>query len=175
MKTLLGTVAAAALVVGMSGAAWAHDYDNNHHNYDPSTSSTAVAIALGGAESEYNTACLTCSDASNTISSNAFNNASGAFNVGENAGANSAVNNTMAVASVLCSSCATDNLAVAVGASWAESEHNGAHLFGSNASNSISSSFQGASGAFNVSQNAGANSVVTGTMAIGSTNGTGNF
>ncbi len=173
MKTLLATVAAAALVVGMSGAAWADEYHhdgNNNQQQQTSQTGTAVALAFGGSESEHNIAIVEeGTNQINTISSS-FGGAAGAYNVGENSGANSVVNNTMSVASTINCGCSADNqanLAVAVAGSGAESERNFALVEGSQ-NNTITGSFGGAAGAFNISQNAGANSVVQGTMAIGS-------
>jgi hypothetical protein len=172
MKTLLGTVAAAALVLGISGAAFAHgngddNYGNGgNYNNDPATTGAAVALALQGNESEHNWAISFDSDATNTISGS-FGSASGAFNVGQNSGANSVVSNDTAVASMVNGQNLDTGLAIAVAGSGAESERNLAVGICDTASNTITGSFGSASGAFSISQNAGANSVVQGTMAVG--------
>lgn len=170
MKKLLGTAAVAALLVGASASvpAVAHEgYDGGSGSFI--SVSEAVAVALGMAESECNQAYLECGSQLNQINSS-WGGSSGAYNIGQNTGANSTVQNNMAIAAQLCAcdtSAAIDlSKSVAFAGGFASSNHNITTIATSDQTNQVNGSFGGASGAFNVGQNAGANSVVQNTMAI---------
>jgi hypothetical protein len=99
-----------------------------------------------------------------------FRRATGVINVNQNAGDNSALQNSAAIAAIrYCGpDCLAANLsAVSVSANYGTVAGNQAYSYGSGASASISNSFNGARGVIQVNQNAGANSLLQNSAAIG--------
>ena len=108
--------------------------------------------------------------ANSATMSSSFNNARGIANVNQNAGDNSALQNATSLGAIqYCGpSCLTANLtAVAASTNTGAVLGNVATAVNSSASATISGSFQGYQGIANVNQNAGANSLLQNSVAVG--------
>lgn len=171
-------VAVSALVLGLSGQAFAGDYSREHQAKELASTSVAVTIQAGEVEN-------------NRASGNASNNYIGAtggtglFNVQQNGGANSIQQDANTLAAILncaCSQGNTNTTAVALGLQIAEVEHNksqGAadvtssssgssswfgekhkeHYTSTVVASSNSIGYVGGTGLMNISQNVGNNSM----------------
>lgn len=98
-----------------------------------------------------------------------FNGFSGAANVNQNAGANSLMQNSSALASITYCNCAIEDLSTTIAAAGNLGSVTGNHASASlgSAGVSMTNSFNGTTGVTQVSQNAGANSMMQNAVAIG--------
>jgi polyisoprenoid-binding protein YceI len=98
-----------------------------------------------------------------------FNGFQGAANVNQNAGANSLMQNSSALASITYCNCAIEDLSTTIAAAGNLGSVTGNHASASlgSAGVSMTNSFNGATGVTQVSQNAGANSMMQNAVAIG--------
>ncbi|MBW8268340.1 hypothetical protein [Caldovatus aquaticus] len=101
--------------------------------------------------------------------SNSFNNFTGAANVNQNVGANSLQQNSTALSAITYCGCAAEDLSTTIAAAGNLGAVIGNHASAGlgNASVSMSNSFNNATGVAQVSQNAGANSLMQNAVAIG--------
>lgn len=131
--------------------------------------SIALAGNSGAVFGSGNSAYADHTHASASIS-NSFNGSNGEMNVNQNVGANSLLQNASAIASLQFCNCATDNISLAVAAAGNDGSVLGNRAELSNGSNGVSmtNSFAGAQGLINVSQNAGANSLLQNAVSVGS-------
>jgi hypothetical protein len=135
---------------------------------DASTAST-VATAVNVGTVGGNTSRRWNASNSATIRGS-FNRATGVTNVNQNAGDNSMLQNSTALATIQycgprCISADLTSVAVASNVGIVAGNH--ASSVGSSASATISGSFQGHTGLLNVNQNAGANSQLQNSIAVG--------
>jgi hypothetical protein len=164
-KVVYGTVSALALMLAVTGAQ-AGPKSTTEAAFGVATADSAVAGNLG---------TYTAIFGDNEIDQQAFQNAKGAFNVGQNESINSAVQQSMAIAAVINTPDSSDTtkdgsnevgLAVAHGGSLVT--HNAAIIDLVSGHNEIENqAFQNAAGAFQVLQNHSLNSGVSQSMAIG--------
>lgn len=101
--------------------------------------------------------------------SGSFNGFQGIANVNQSVGANSLLQNSVALANVEVCGCSADDLAIAVAVSSNDGYVSGnyaASVSGSGSS-SMNNSFNGTNGIMQVSQNAGANSLLQNSTAVG--------
>ena len=98
-----------------------------------------------------------------------FNGFQGAANVNQNAGANSLMQNSSALASITYCNCAIEDLSTTIAAAGNLGSVTGNHASASlgSAGVSMTNSFNGSTGVTQVSQNAGANSMMQNAVAIG--------
>ncbi len=179
MRTLL--LATAGLLVA-SGGAFANDYGRRHHG--PQTIedyyAAALAVNIGGVSG--NTSETGFGQAASARMNGGFDGMRGVANVNQNAGANSAQQNSVAVAYVEGCDCEVtvsrhdrsrgDADANAVAGNGARVEGNGSSnghfLFGGggSAAASMNGGFQNATGVVQVNQNTGANSAQQNATAV---------
>lgn len=163
-KLVLAGVSAVALLAIGYGPAMANDGAKVNAGIAVQLEDANVGpgVALSGAQLN-----------ANHIDDNAFQQAVGAYNVSQNSGANSSVQSGMAIGAVI-DKCGcghgTDlalNGALAASALSSTVSWNGSlGVFQGNFNEISDNAFQKATGAFNVSQNTGANSVVQNSTAI---------
>ena len=163
-KVVYGTVSALALMLAATGAQ-ADDLQ------------AALGVSATSNNVQGNAAALTASFGDNEIDRNAFGQAKGAFNVGQNESINSAVQQSMAIAAIINSPDASDTvvgggetnqvgLAVSLGRSSVTG--NAAALDLVTGHNELeNNAFGQSAGAFQVLQNHSLNSGVSQSMAIG--------
>ena len=98
-----------------------------------------------------------------------FNTFTGVANVNQNAGANSLMQNSSALASITYCNCAIEDLSTTIAAAGNLGSVTGNHASASlgSAGVSMTNSFNGSTGVTQVSQNAGANSMMQNAVAIG--------
>ena len=98
-----------------------------------------------------------------------FNGFQGTANVNQNVGANSLMQNSSALASITYCNCAIEDLSTTIAAAGNLGSVTGNHASASlgSASVGMTNSFNGATGVTQVSQNAGANSLMQNAVAIG--------
>lgn len=130
---------------------------------------SAVASAGNDANVQGNRATDNWTNAGGTIN-NAFNNVTGVVNVNQNVGENSALQNASSLASLQFCGCATDNYSMTVAAAGNGGLVLGNTAIASNGSNGaiMNASFNGAQGMLQANQNAGANSALQNSVAVGS-------
>ncbi len=168
-KLMYGTVSALALVLAVHGIAKADDYG-------PQTPALAGLAGSGTGNAVVgNGAFFTAVLGDNEIDANAFGQANGAFNVGQNSSINSSVQQSMAIGAVVNTPDASDTtgagsnqlaLAASVGLSFVG--FNGAFIDAVAGTNDLQdNAFGQANGAFNVLQNRSINSGVSQSMAVG--------
>jgi hypothetical protein len=164
-KVVLGSVSALALMLVAHGPALAGD-DNVKVDaaiaLQRSEANVGPGVSLQGASLNFN-----------QLEDQSFQNATGAFNVNQNAGPNSAVQTGMAIGAVTDTcKCGqgdglTANAALAASSLEATVSWNGAlGIITGNVNNINDQAFQNAKGAFNIAQNTGANSAVQASMSI---------
>jgi hypothetical protein len=163
-KLVYGTVSALALMLAATGA----QADDVQAALGVSATSTTVTGNAG---------LFTATIGDNEIDQNAFGQAKGAFNVGQNSSINSAVQQSMAIAAIINSPDSSDTvvgngetnqlgLAVSLGSSHVSG--NAATIDLVTGHNEIeNNAFGQSAGAFNVLQNHSLNSGVSQSMAIG--------
>jgi len=160
-QVILGTVSALALTLAVAGVAKA-DGDGN------------LAVAASAASNGVfgNWAVFTAVFSDNEIDRQAFQNAKGAFNVGQNQSINSSVQQSMAIGAVISNDSSDqvkgdDQTSLALSGGFSAVAGNWALLDGVFGANEIENqAFQNAKGAFNVLQNRSVNSGVSQSMAI---------
>ncbi|HKT18220.1 MAG TPA: hypothetical protein VJR47_09270 [Stellaceae bacterium] len=164
---MYGTVSALALVLALGGVAKANDH---HH----AKSEAAIAGAFTGAGVVGNGAVYNAILGDNEIDDHAFTNATGAFNIGQNASINSAVQQSMAIAAVVNTDGSdtvkegSNELALAAAGGYNFVGCNDACLTLLGGGNEIeNAAFEYATGAFQILQNRSVNSAVSQSMAIG--------
>lgn len=164
-QVMYGTVSALALVLALSGTAKAHD----HTKSEAAISGSFTGAGVVGNDAVYN-AIL----GDNEIDAYAFSNAKGAFNVGQNASINSAVQQSMSIAAVVNTDGSdtvkdgSNELALAVSGGFNFVGCNDACLTLLGGGNEIeNAAFEYATGAFQILQNRSVNSAVSQSMAIG--------
>ncbi|HQT73794.1 MAG TPA: hypothetical protein PLX84_07615, partial [Acidiphilium sp.] len=108
------------------------------------------------------------SNASSTIDNGSFNNANGVINVNQNSGANSLMQNSTAVGTLKLTAASSNTLAgaVAVAVQGGSVYCNTANLANGSAKVNMDSSFNGAQGVLQASQNAGANSLIQNSVSV---------
>lgn len=159
MKSLMAAAAAVGLMVGASAA----------HAEDPivnlplaaSANLGVVALTLGLEAGMYD---------SNRITDGSFKDATGVFNISQNNGANAVTQNSVALSSVLGCECDDTllNVSVAAGVNAGAVVGSIQASFWGNNRNTISDSFSGATGLFNISQNNGASALTQNAIAVSS-------
>ena len=131
----------------------------------------ALGVAVGAAgnsgEVEHNKASADHATASATIN-NSFGGDTGVANVNQNAGANSELQNSAAVAAVTGLKGVKNDLGLTLAGAGnsGEVEHNGAHSDTTSGTAAITGSFNGNTGMVNANQNVGANSQLQNSSAI---------
>jgi hypothetical protein len=163
-QVMYGTVSALALMLAVTGGANAAGTDQ-----------AALAVSATGNLVDFNVGAFTAIFGGNEIDDNAFQNAKGAFNVGQNESINSSVQQSMAIAAIVQTNDSSDSLkspvdqlglAASVGLSAVA--FNAAVLNLVTGHNELEDhAFQNATGAFQVLQNHSLNSGVSQSMAIG--------
>jgi hypothetical protein len=100
---------------------------------------------------------------------NAFNGSTGLVQVNQNAGANSLMQNSSALASITYCNCAIEDLSTTIAAAGNLGSVTGNHASASlgSAGVTMTNAFNGTTGVTQVSQNAGANSMMQNAVAIG--------
>jgi hypothetical protein len=159
-KVVYGTVSALALMLAVTGVAKA---DGN----------VALGAAVASNEVEGNYAVFGLVATDNEIDDNAFTHAKGAFNIGQNASINSAVQQSMAIGAVISkdvsdSTKGDDQIALAFAGGQSEVSRNLAAVTAVVGHNELEDvAFDHATGAFQVLQNRSINSGVSQSMGIG--------
>ncbi len=163
-KVVYGTVSALALMLAVTGTAKADDIQ------------AALGVSATSNEVSGNAGALVATIGDNEIDQNAFGQAKGAFNVGQNSSINSAVQQSMAIAAIINTDSSdtvvghgeTNELGLAVSLGSSKVEKNAALLALITGHNEIENdAFGQSAGAFNVLQNHSLNSGVSQSMAIG--------
>ena len=163
-QVVYGTVSALALMLAVTGAAKADDLQ------------AALGVSATSNDVSGNAGVLTATIGDNEIDRNAFGQAKGAFNVGQNSSINSAVQQSMAIAAIINTDSSdtvvgngeTNELGLAVSLGSSKVSGNAALLSLITGHNEIeNNAFGQSAGAFNVLQNHSLNSAVQQTMAIG--------
>ncbi|HEV2549898.1 MAG TPA: hypothetical protein VGU20_21485 [Stellaceae bacterium] len=163
-QVVYGTVSALALMLAVTGAAKADDVQ------------AALGVSATSNEVSGNYGVYTAIFGDNEIDQQAFQNAKGAFNVGQNESINSAVQQSMAIAAIVNTDSSdtvvgkgeTNQLGLAVSLGYSRIEENYAIIDLVSGHNELEDqAFQNAAGAFNVLQNHSLNSGVSQSMAIG--------
>ena len=128
----------------------------------------AIAVNAGQVTGSGNHSTDVKHDAAANITGS-FNGFSGAANVNQNAGANSLMQNSSALASITYCNCAIEDLSTTIAAAGNLGSVTGNHASASlgSAGVSMTNSFNGTTGVTQVSQNAGANSMMQNAVAIG--------
>lgn len=128
----------------------------------------AIAMAGNGGEVEDNGASADHTHASASMTGS-FSNDTGVVSANQNAGANSQLQNSAAVASLQFCGCAQNNLSLSVAAAGNEGGVYGNQASAENGSNgaSMNNSFVGSTGVMSANQNAGANSLLQNSVAVG--------
>ena len=128
----------------------------------------AIALAGNSGEVERNGASADHTHASASMKGS-FNSDKGIVSVNQNAGANSQLQNSAAVASLQFCGCAENNLSLSVAAAGNEGGVYGNTASAENGSNgaSMNNSFVGSTGVMSANQNAGANSLLQNSVAVG--------
>jgi hypothetical protein len=167
-KVMYGTVSALALMLAATGIA------NAKYERDRTKDQVAIAFAGSDAFVGFNCAYATAVFGDNEIDRNAFGQAKGAFNVGQNESVNSAVAQSMAVAAVINSPDSSDT--APSGANQLALAGAGGHqaVIGNSATWTLATShneiednaFGQSAGAFQVLQNHSINSAVQQDMAV---------
>jgi hypothetical protein len=163
-QVMYGTVSAFAIMLAVTGGANAAGTDQ-----------AALAASATANIVDYNVGAFTAIFGDNEIDQNAFQNAKGAFNVGQNESINSSVQQSMAIAAIVQKNDSSDalqgrvdqlGLAASVGLSAVT--YNYAVLNLVTGHNEIENhAFDNAAGAFQVLQNHSLNSGVSQSLAIG--------
>jgi hypothetical protein len=128
----------------------------------------AIAVNAGQVTGSGNHSTDVKHDAAANITGS-FNGFSGAANVNQNAGANSLMQNSSALASITYCNCAIEDLSTTIAAAGNLGSVTGNHASASlgSAGVSMTNAFNGTTGVTQVSQNAGANSMMQNAVAIG--------
>lgn len=161
-KTLFAAAATVGLMFGASSAQ-AFDWD------DPILSAAVGLSANVGGVVGGNVSGSGVTYDTNKIHDDAFKEAKGTFNVGQNNGANALVQNSLALSAILGCECDDSlvNLTVAASVNAGLVQGNTAISLASSNLNTIhDSAFKEAVGVFNVAQNNGVNAMVQNSMAV---------
>ena len=128
----------------------------------------AIALAGNSGEVERNGASADHTHASASMTGS-FNGDTGIVSANQNAGADSQLQNSAAVASLPFCGCAENNLSLSVAAAGNEGGVYGNTASAENGSNgaSMNNSFVGSTGVMSANQNAGANSLLQNSVAVG--------
>ena len=128
----------------------------------------AIAVNAGQVTGSGNHSTDVKHDAAANITGS-FNGFSGAANVNQNAGANSLMQNSSALASITYCNCAIEDLSTTIAAAGNLGSVTGNHASASlgSAGVTMTNAFNGTTGVTQVSQNAGANSMMQNAVAIG--------
>ncbi len=128
----------------------------------------AIAVNAGQVTGSGNQSHDSRHDAAANVTGS-FNGFSGAANVNQNAGANSLMQNSSALASITYCNCAIEDLSTTIAAAGnlGSVTGNSASASLGSAGVSMTNSFNGTTGVTQVSQNAGANSMMQNAVAIG--------
>jgi hypothetical protein len=163
-KVVYGTVSALALMLAVTGVAKADDVQ------------AALGVSATSNSVTGNAAALTATFGDNEIDLNAFGQAKGAFNVGQNESINSSVQQSMAIAAIINTDSSdtvvgngeTNELGLAVSIGRSNVSGNAAVLDLVTGHNELeNNAFGQSAGAFQVLQNHSLNSGVSQSMAIG--------